>query len=568
VNAEAPNRFDRAFTESGEYKFVEAKGVNPDSLTRAQKLVDRFVQEKGATFEVVEVGGKPPGSVRVRSLAFSKGFTGTLKPGALQHVSGAVGGSRPATATNSMDVLTWRAYMNQNRTDVAAGSTAVRYTKPNTAPTYISQQDVAKVTPPQKPKPVGLKGMPRPLKPPTRMPPVEEVVGTRPEIRFNTEITSAKRAIVEGTARDFRIAAYQASAPVMKDATQVEKSLLRNSQHQIESQVVEIVSNTVEDATASNSRKTLLKEVVAKLAGAKLAMKASARAESLIPIIGWVPSIMDAREGIRDIAHGNITLGLMSIGVAAADIGSDGLHLGDVATGAGGTALSLTVQGWTTAMQIAIQDGRMKGRLRELNQYIDEKGELPPDLESYFGLNDEEIMILRNDLSNFKPKPKPPESVTVAAAAEERRKQQKLAAYQAGKLTTPPPKPTPQLLQQPSPLPTPTIDPKTPLGIFLTPPNADLEARQKNVADIFDAQQAQFIAIAKDLLVRSSANGLKDGELNHFRARRDVWIGQLRDAIRIAKERNWHVLLQRLNPIEDWVRTPGSPPNGRDAFVI
>lgn len=169
-------RFDRVFTEAGDFVFLEGKGANPDSLTPAQKLVDRLAQEKGATFKVVEVGGKPPGGVAVRSLPLTKGFAGTLKPGAMQHVSGAVGGSRPATATNSMDVHTWRGGMNEKFADVAPGSTAVRYTKPNAAPEYIPQADVSKVTPPPKPKPPTLAEMPRPLKPPTRLPPPGEVV--------------------------------------------------------------------------------------------------------------------------------------------------------------------------------------------------------------------------------------------------------------------------------------------------------------------------------------------------------------------------------------------------------
>lgn len=173
-------RFDRAFTETGDYVFVEAKGANPNSLTPAQKLVDRLAQEKGATFKVIEAGGKPPGGVRVRSLAFSKGFTGTIKPGSLQHVSGAVGGSTPATATNSMDVLTWRAGMNQKYVDVAPGSTAVRYTKPNTAPVKLPQQDVAKVIPPPRAKVSAPEWMNRPLKPPSRVPPPEEIVTTEP----------------------------------------------------------------------------------------------------------------------------------------------------------------------------------------------------------------------------------------------------------------------------------------------------------------------------------------------------------------------------------------------------
>src|SRR6185312_5745064 len=111
------------FTESGDFVFLEGKGANPNSLTDAQHAVDKIAQERGGTFEVLEIGGKPPGGARVRSLAFTKGFKGSLKPGAFQHVSGRLGGNPGTTVTNSMGVDTWRASMDAKHPSVDPTST-------------------------------------------------------------------------------------------------------------------------------------------------------------------------------------------------------------------------------------------------------------------------------------------------------------------------------------------------------------------------------------------------------------------------------------------------------------
>jgi hypothetical protein len=135
----------------------------------------------------------------------------------------------------------------------------------------------------------------------------------------------------------------------------------------------------------------------------RLATGATARrlAQASTPVIGAAFAAPDIYRGGQDIAHGNIVLGAGTIGVALVDIASQGLHLTDEFTVGGGTALAMTIQAWCTAMQMGFEMSRVGVRAQELQAYIQaHQGGLPPrdQLMGYYGLNDEDVLILENDL--------------------------------------------------------------------------------------------------------------------------------------------------------------------------
>ena len=151
---------------------------------------------------------------------------------------------------------------------------------------------------------------------------------------------------------------------------------------------------------------TSLEERAVKMVGNSAAEKGVKKAGgSLVPVIGWYFSAQDMGKGIDDIAHGNFVLGIGTIGVAAVDVAADTLHLGDAVSGVGGTALSLTVQGWTTAMQTGFEAARINERSKELREYIHKNGKLPPNREliDYYGMNDEDILYMDQALSGYLP---------------------------------------------------------------------------------------------------------------------------------------------------------------------
>jgi hypothetical protein len=151
-------------------------------------------------------------------------------------------------------------------------------------------------------------------------------------------------------------------------------------------------------------------EVAAKSATTLLTNQAERRvAAHLTPVIGAAFSISDMLKGLDDIAHGNIALGAATIGVAQIEALSHFLHLTDEFTAGGGSVLSLTIQGWTTAMQLGFESVRIAKRSQELLEYIRKhNGGLPPrkELMDYYGLNDEGILILENDIFKSQQAPK------------------------------------------------------------------------------------------------------------------------------------------------------------------
>jgi len=124
-------------------------------------------------------------------------------------------------------------------------------------------------------------------------------------------------------------------------------------------------------------------------------------ADLAIPVLGALFTIPDVIKGVRDIAHGNLVLGTMTIGVAAVDAGSQFLHFANEIAPGAASILAVTVQGWAAAMQTGLESARVHSRAEELRTYMKEHGNaLPPrdELIDYYGLNDEDILLLETDL--------------------------------------------------------------------------------------------------------------------------------------------------------------------------
>jgi hypothetical protein len=162
-------------------------------------------------------------------------------------------------------------------------------------------------------------------------------------------------------------------------------------------------------------------EAAAKGLTSLLMSKAEGKVAShFVPGVGAAFSIGDMLKGLADITHGNVGLGAATVGVAGIEALSHFLHLTDEFTAGGGTALALTIQGWTTAMQLGFESVRVTKRSQELMEYIRKHdGGLPPrdELMSYYGLNDEGILILENDIWRARR----PEKMSAAAVRDQTR---------------------------------------------------------------------------------------------------------------------------------------------------
>jgi hypothetical protein len=172
-----------------------------------------------------------------------------------------------------------------------------------------------------------------------------------------------------------------------------------------ESQVVKAATEALGSTAARRLTQAEEKQLwqVAAESFSRLATGTAARrlAQASTPLIGAAFAAPDDYRGGQDIAHGNIVLGAGTIGVALVDIAAQGLHLTDEFTAGGGTALAITIQAWCTAMQMGFEMARVGARAQELQDYIKaHHGDLPPkdQLMGYYGLNDEDLLILGNDL--------------------------------------------------------------------------------------------------------------------------------------------------------------------------
>jgi RHS repeat-associated protein len=103
-------RFDRFYYDPNTKGWVgiEGKGARPSSLTDAQRLADRALQDHGGRFEIVDPVGTPPGGQPKAGLALQRGQVGTFEPGAIHHAHGKPGHVGAAGEPYAMDVATWR----------------------------------------------------------------------------------------------------------------------------------------------------------------------------------------------------------------------------------------------------------------------------------------------------------------------------------------------------------------------------------------------------------------------------------------------------------------------------
>ncbi len=180
-----------------------------------------------------------------------------------------------------------------------------------------------------------------------------------------------------------------------------EEGVEQRMEKQLESAIEETVEKNLEKRALKSAEGQLEERAVKFLESSVVEKTAKKATGGLVPVIGWYFSGKDMLTGVEDIAHGNFFMGIGTIGVAAVDVAADALHLGDAVSGVGGTALSLTVQAWTTAMQAGFEMARVQERSKELREYIHKNGKLPPrkELMGYYGLNDEDVLLMEEAMS-------------------------------------------------------------------------------------------------------------------------------------------------------------------------
>lgn len=197
-------------------------------------------------------------------------------------------------------------------------------------------------------------------------------------------------------------AAGDAAGDVSGDAASAATKALGKAEGQV-------AERTLEDAAASRLTKQVTQTAERDLAetGAEAFTKSATSAatrrlgQAVAPVVGAAFAAPDAWKGMQDLAHGNVVLGLGTIGVAIVDVAAQGLHLTDEITAGGGTILAITIQTWAAAMQFGFESARIKMRSDELKAYMKAHGNrLPPraELMSYYNLNDEDILLLENDI--------------------------------------------------------------------------------------------------------------------------------------------------------------------------
>jgi RHS repeat-associated protein len=144
---EVIRRLDRVYKDPNtqEWTFLEAKGhrLSPSNLTSSQLGADALIQEKGARFEILESAGKPRSSLKVEGISFSKGFTGQLKRGNLQYITGNPGYTPGEGQPRMLDVHQWREIIEvkPSAVNTAQNEGMARLTKPNEPTRYISQDE-------------------------------------------------------------------------------------------------------------------------------------------------------------------------------------------------------------------------------------------------------------------------------------------------------------------------------------------------------------------------------------------------------------------------------------------
>jgi hypothetical protein len=179
------------------------------------------------------------------------------------------------------------------------------------------------------------------------------------------------------------------------------KALAKGGQQVGEHALEDAAASRVAKAAAGTAEKDLAETATEAFTKSATSTATRRLGQAATPVIGVVFAAPDAWRGLQDLAHGDIVTGLGTIGVAIIDVASQGLHLTDEVTAGGGTILAITIQTWAAAMQFGFEQARIQQRASELKAYMKAHGNhLPPDQElmSYYGLNDEDILILKNDI--------------------------------------------------------------------------------------------------------------------------------------------------------------------------
>jgi hypothetical protein len=179
------------------------------------------------------------------------------------------------------------------------------------------------------------------------------------------------------------------------------KALAKGEQQVGEHALEDAAASRVAKAAAGTAEKDLAETATEAFTRSATSTATRRLGQAATPIIGAAFAAPDAWRGLQDLAHGDIVTGLGTIGVAIVDVASQGLHLTDEVTAGGGTILAITIQTWAATMQFGFETARIKQRASELKAYMKAHGNKLPardELMSYYGLNDEDILILENDI--------------------------------------------------------------------------------------------------------------------------------------------------------------------------
>jgi hypothetical protein len=163
-----------------------------------------------------------------------------------------------------------------------------------------------------------------------------------------------------------------------------------------ENRMTESLSKQIGKEAAQEFHEQGIAEVLAQRLKRLAATKTAKRVASLVPVAGWGFAAKDAYSGAEDIIDGHVWRGLRGIGLSIADVASDLLHLGDLVSGVGGTAVSLGVQGGTIAGQIQIEMERAEEKMQELMKEIEDGRNIPlARLREHYDLDDDAIKELQ-----------------------------------------------------------------------------------------------------------------------------------------------------------------------------
>jgi hypothetical protein len=213
-----------------------------------------------------------------------------------------------------------------------------------------------------------------------------------------------------------------------------------------------------------------LPKIITKFVMKESTKKTIARGASLVPLVGWVFDFEDIGHAVEDISRGHIARGLTGAGLSIVDMASDFVHVGDVVSGVGGTALSLGIQGGLIVGQVAIEIDRFQDKMKELQDEIQDKGDLPsPErLKGYYGLDDEDIADMQKQYAEppdvdrpIEIPPFPPDDPTPPPPVDfDLDEESDGDSPDAGYPTPPPPlKPGQPPKRMPGPQPNPTAPP-------------------------------------------------------------------------------------------------------------